>query len=344
MVHEEALAQTLTPVLNFEPGSVKVTTHGGSGFAATLRVTGRIDGEEKEFFVKKGLGKDAETMFRGEHESLNAIHNTVPLLAPRSYAYGPIAVHSPLPGNTKHRPDSYFLATDFLHLSARFRVPHHSQSITVDSNAPSLPQKLAQLHSTPAPSKDFGFPVSTCCGSTIQNNTPTPGGTWANFYGNNRLKHVLNQCEDEHGIDSSLRDLVERTVQDVVPRLLGNLKIKPVVVHGDLWSGNFGVVVVKGERGKKDSLQEMVFDPSSCYAHSEYEFGIMKMFGGFEREFYQEYWKHKPKDEPAHEWDDRVELYELYHHLNHYHLFGGSYKNSAMSIMRRLLGKYGNTS
>lgn len=247
----------------------------------------------------------------GEHESLNAIHDAVPTLCPKSYAHGRIAIHSPVPSNMKHRQSAYFLATDFLHLSARFRVPSRSHNVKADPNDLSLAKKLAQLHSTPAPSKDFGFPVPTCCGSTIQNNTPKPDGTWAEFYGNNRLLHILNQCEEEHGKDGSLRDHVERTVKTVVPRLLGNLKIEPVVVHGDLWSGNFGTVLVPGSNGKPDSLQEMIFDPSSCYAHSEYEFGIMKMFGGFDGDFYEEYWKYKPKDEPAHEWDDRVELYEL---------------------------------
>lgn len=32
---------------------------------------------------------------------------------------------------------------------------------------------------------------------------------------------------------------------------------------------------------------------------------------------------------------------DRYHHLNHYAMFGGGYKGGAMSLMRRLLGKYG---
>ena len=30
-----------------------------------------------------------------------------------------------------------------------------------------------------------------------------------------------------------------------------------------------------------------------------------------------------------------------YHHLNHFALFGGGYRSGAMSIMKRLLSKYG---
>ena len=54
-----------------------------------------------------------------------------------------------------------------------------------------------------------------------------------------------------------------------------------------------------------------MFDPSSSWSHSEFEFGIMKMFGGFGRSFEREYHEIKPKDEPMDEYDDRVLLYEL---------------------------------
>lgn len=38
---------------------------------------------------------------------------------------------------------------------------------------------------------------------------------------------------------------------------------------------------------------------------------------------------------------DRIALYELYHHLNHHALFGGGYRSGAMSMMKDLIGKYG---
>jgi len=109
------------------------------------------------------------------------------------------------------------------------------------------------------------------------------------------------------------------------------------VVHGDLWSGNRG----KGTIGSDGGIEEVVFDPSACYAHSEFEFGIMGMFGGFGGSFNKDYWSVKGKDEPVGEWEDRRVLYELYHHLNHYAMFGGGYKSGAESIMRKLIKKYG---
>ena len=106
--------------------------------------------------------------------------------------------------------------------------------------------------------------------------------------------------------------MVEKTITVIVPRLLGdehlngNRRLVPVVVHGDLWSGNKGL----GRIGD-GQVEELVFDPSSCYAHSEYDHGIMKMFGGFDSAFWTEYHQLVPKTEPADEYDDRVTLYEL---------------------------------
>lgn len=38
----------------------------------------------------------------------------------------------------------------------------------------------------------------------------------------------------------------------------------------------------------------------------------MKMFGGFGPKFFNEYHGHVPRAEPVKEYDDRVELYQLY--------------------------------
>ncbi|CAG8977185.1 hypothetical protein HYALB_00006722 [Hymenoscyphus albidus] len=122
--------------------------------------------------------------------------------------------------------------------------------------------------------------------------------------------------------DPDLRTLVQKTATTVVPRLLRNGHLKsakdggdifPVVVHGDLWSGNRGRGCING-----GAFEEVVFDPSCCWGHSEFEFGIMRMFGGFGGVFEREYFEERERlgmggrDEPVGEWGDRVWLYELY--------------------------------
>ena len=181
----------------------------------------------------------------------------------------------------------------------------------------SLAQKLAQLHSTPGPVPDghaqaiFGFPVTIFCGSTPQNNAYK--SSWAEFYAENRLLTIGTIIEERHGSDNELRTWIEKTAVEVVPKLLRNghlgkdRGILPVLVHGDLWSGNKG----RGRLEESGQIEDIIFDPSSCYAHSEYEIGIMKMFGGFSASFFDEYHQLLPKTEPQKEYDDRVNLYQL---------------------------------
>jgi protein-ribulosamine 3-kinase len=216
------------------------------------------------------------------------------------------------------------------------------------SKVPSLAQKLAKLHTTPAPKPEgyekpmFGFPVTTCCGDTPQDNSYKE--SWADFYAENRLRFILRRGEKAQGADKEFHRLVEATASQVVPHLIGDERLNngkgiiPVVVHGDLWSGNASVGIIGSEEGNP---VDVVYDSSACYAHSEFELGIMKMFGGFGGSFLKEYHELCPKTDPVEEYEDRVKLYELYHHLNHWAMFGGGYKSGAASIMKTLIKKYG---
>ena len=305
-------------------------------------------------------------MFEGEHASLNAIHAAVPSLAPQAFAWGKL-------DNGKANPGSYFLATEFLELGGRSSSSSSSVTKTrshakgKDGSGLSLAQKLARLHSTPAPVPQgydgvpqFGFPVTTCCGDTPQENGFR--ASWAEFFAEQRLLMILQRGEANNGKDPELRKVVERAARDVVPRLLGDghlggeKGISPVVVHGDLWAGNHGKGRFVGRARREDEdedqggeesgdvVEEVVFDPSACYAHNEYEFGIMRMFGGFGGKFWSEYHDMVPKTEPVDEYEDRLSLYESYHHLNHWAIFGGGYRSGAMGILKRLIAKYGGSS
>ncbi|RFU80840.1 phosphotransferase enzyme family [Trichoderma arundinaceum] len=285
--------------LNLDKGDTTIASVGGSGFSSTFKLSTTKDGQPFDYFVKTGSGEGARIMFQvltpsliGEHASLNAIHNAVPNFCPKSYSHGPM-----------QQSNKYFLATDFLQLG-------YSSS---KGSGISLAAKLAKLHTTPAPIPEgfdkpmFGFPVPTCCGDTEQDNSWK--SSWAEFYADNRLRFIIKRAVKNHGPDGEAVDMIEKVASRVIPRLIGDdhISITPVVIHGDLWSGNHSTGQIAGQGGR----EEVVFDPSCVYGHSEYELGIMKMFGGFDGSFWSEYEKLVPKAEPKEEWDDRVMLYEL---------------------------------
>ena len=133
---------------------------------------------------------------------------------------------------------------------------------------------------------------------------------------------ILERCERNNGKDAELRKTVERTVQEVVPRLLGDghhggkAGVMPVVVHGVLWSGNHSSKGYFASRwgdkpGELGPSEDVVYDPSSSFAHSEFEGGIMRMFGGFGSGFWREYHQYVAKTEPVGEYESRAQLYEV---------------------------------
>ena len=353
------IPKTLLSALSLptDPSKTTFSAHGfGSGFAATGHLTALVpvsrnngthaedaspDEQEEEklhFFIKtstnrsEGSSKEAADMFRGEFMSLNAIADMVPELCPRGLSWGKIEDGCEIPDQAKE--GTWFLATEFLELKGSSRA------------GTSLARRLAKLHSTPAPAPptetgvdvvnvreegeegepQYGFPVPTFCGDVRQPNKFRR--SWADFYANQRLRTLLAECQKRNGHHKGLQELVERTADEVVPRLLGDEHlgydrdgngkgIYPVIVHGDLWSGNAGRGKISRSKsiastsGQSEEVGDVVYDPAVCYAHSEYELGIMQMFGGFGTEFYEEYHRLVPKTEPADEYEDRVALYEL---------------------------------
>ena len=108
-------------------------------------------------------------------------------------------------------------------------------------------------------------------------------------------KGLLKQSEipDEH----NMKSICEKYFKNV----------KPSILHGDLWSGNYLI---------SDLGIPYLNDPSIYYGHSEIDIAMSKLFGGFGTKFYSEYHKIIPKDKFT---EERIELYQLYYFLSYLH-------------------------
>jgi fructosamine-3-kinase len=99
------------------------------------------------------------------------------------------------------------------------------------------------------------------------------------------------------------------------------------VLHGDLWSGNAAA--------DRQGLP-VIFDPAVYYGDREADLAMTRLFGGFGPAFYEAYEITWPLPDGA---AGRVDLYNLYHVLNHLNLFGAGYLRQAVGLIDSLLGR-----
>lgn len=180
-----------------------------------------------------------------------------------------------------------------------------------------LGRGLAELHRAGAPC--FGADHDNFIGRLPQDNRPAR--TWAEFYGERRLRPQLALAVDAGRATRKMVEGVER----LLARLDGvtGPDESPSRLHGDLWGGN----VHRDDRG-----EPCLIDPAVYGGHREVDLAMMRLFGGFSaRTFaaYEETWPTPPGSA------DRVPLYQLYPLLVHVNLFGGGYVQSVENALER---------
>lgn len=168
----------------------------------------------------------------------------------------------------------------------------------------------------------FGFDMDNYLGTTPQVNTWE--NDWLVFWRDQRLKFQLDIFKEKTTSDDPLLKAGYSMLMKL-DDILASDKEPGVLLHGDLWSGN----AAANEKG-----EPVIFDPASYYGHREAEFGMMRLFGGFGPECeaaYQEVWPFQP------DYDRRIDVYRLYHQLNHLNLFGSSYYNGCLDTIKAFL-------
>jgi fructosamine-3-kinase len=183
-----------------------------------------------------------------------------------------------------------------------------------------LGQQLAALHRISA--QQFGWSRDNTIGATPQRNAWC--ADWAEFWRQSRLAPQLEMAK-AHGAKTKLIESGWR-LYEAAPRLLDHSPCASLV-HGDLWGGNWATA---------SDGAPVIFDPAIYFGDRETDIAMTQLFGGFNRSFYKAYTAEWPLDARA---SVRATLYNLYHVLNHFVLFGGSYAMQAERMIEQLLAE-----
>ena len=183
-----------------------------------------------------------------------------------------------------------------------------------------LGKGLGELHLKSAESnpKMFGFPVEGFIGTTDQKKGLEDN--WIDCFLNLRIIPQLLSLKSRI-LD---KEIINKVKEKIKSELLNHKPIN-ALVHGDLWSGNAGM----DKNGKG-----VIFDPASWWADNEVDIAMTKLFGGFRKEFYEEYHRIFPIKNG---FEKRIIIYNFYHILNHANMFGGGYLNQVKDYVKAIL-------
>ncbi len=178
-------------------------------------------------------------------------------------------------------------------------------------------RQLARMHQW-GDGVRFGWKINNTIGSTPQINTWTTN--WGEFYTKHRLGYQFQLARRRGGNFPQSEKLLA-----AIPELLAEHDVQPSLVHGDLWGGNAGCMV---------SGEPVIFDPAAYFGDREVDIAMTELFAGFPAAFYRGYNEVFPLDAG---YEQRKILYNLYHILNHFNLFGGGYASQANRMIEQIL-------
>ncbi len=205
------------------------------------------------------------------------------------------------------------------------RVDGHSYlvleylALTGSADMELFAQQLAAMHKVT--SKTYGWHRDNVIGATTQINTQK--NNWIDFWREQRLGFQLELAQ-KNGCSRELIKQGER-LSDCLEEFFSDYQPEASMLHGDLWSGNYA--------GMTDKTP-VIFDPAFYYGDRETDIAMTTLFGGFNQQFYQAYNAVWPMDKG---YQQRVPLYNVYHIINHFNLFGGGYESQAVSMLQRLM-------
>jgi fructosamine-3-kinase len=219
-------------------------------------------------------------------------------------------LHIPAPVCWGHDEQSAWLVMEYLVLGGR-------------ADPVALGEGLAAMHRISR--EQYGWFRDNTIGSTHQDNTRSDD--WIEFWQVHRLQFQLDLAAHK-GAAARLLSQGEKLLVEF-PALFESYVPEVSLLHGDLWSGNYAYT---------QAGEPTIFDPGVYYGDREADLAMTELFGGFGSDFYAAYNNAWPLDRG---YRTRKTLYNLYHILNHFNMFGGGYEHQAQGMVDSLLSELG---
>lgn len=259
-----------------------------------------VKADSGEYFVKTS-GRPAAAMFEGEARGLRAMG--------AAGSAGGVKVPEVLHFGDDPRGGS-FIIMEKLDMGGRMDMGEFGRAMAK--------MHLAEPLDKEAKAGSFGFPLDNTIGGTPQKNPWT--SDWPEFFREHRIGFQVKRARDS-ALTGMWNSVLDKT--DGLRDLFSDGEVTPSVIHGDLWSGNYA----------GSNQGPTIFDPATYYGHHEAEWG-MAWCAGFNGQFWAGYREVIPK---APLFEKRRALYEAYHLINHYNLFGGGYLYQGIGSLEQLL-------
>jgi protein-ribulosamine 3-kinase len=203
-----------------------------------------------------------------------------------------------------------------------FLLLEYIESSSEDENfAERLARSLAELHRTSQ--EHYGLDHDNYIGSTPQKNALEKDGIV--FFREQRIDFQRKLARRSGLLPVAIDKKIDLLCDDL-GKFLNVSGEKPALSHGDLWSGNY----FPDSKGKP-----CIFDPAVYYGLREADLAMTELFGRLPQKFYDVYQEVFPMN-PGYE--ERKDLFNLYHLLNHLNIFGSSYLSSVQQVVKRYIG------
>ena len=187
----------------------------------------------------------------------------------------------------------------------------------------SFGRQLATMHLTTR-GHEIGWEQDNYLGASLQRNQAKQN--WPDFFASQRITMQIRMASDQYDLPQSFLSQLEK-IASAMGSVLQGSEPETSLIHGDLWSGNF----LSDEEGKP-----VLIDPAVYRGNREAEFGMLRLFGNCPALFYDSYHESFPLPDG---WENRCNVYVLYHLLNHLNLFGPSYLEDCQRMCSTILSE-----